>query len=418
MIDFWLLVALLAVSALLFLWWPLITRKVGPKISSGARVQLSADSRQSLNMQAFDSQSAELQEELQAGRLEQGQYAALQTELQRNLLGDVSTQSAVLPSASAPKGSGLTALLFSVAVLFGGLGLYLNLGSSATLQQMAAKDSFAQQLATAAPEQRLLLLEAESRHDPQDADVWYALANVYFQRQRFEDSINAYQRLLSLVGEQPGLLAEIAQALFFIQGNRVTAEVKDLAERALRIQPDNVSALGLLGIEAFAAERYSQAIEAWQTALEVAPDAQGSEALRQGIVRAQQLLAAAPTSPRAQTVAASLTLQVSIDKELRLQLKPETAVFVLAKAINGSPMPLAVQRLQVKDLPSEVILNDGMAMTAALKLSSVQQVEVLARVSLSGQPLPQTGDLQGRFGPVNVNDQQAPIRLVIDQIIP
>ena len=92
-------------------------------------------------------------------------------------------------------------------------------------------------------------------------------------------------------------------------------------------------------------------------------------------------------------------------------------MFVLARAVNGPPMPLAVQRLQVKDLPAEVVLSDAMAMTPELKLSSVDEVEVLARVSFSGQPLPQKGDLQGSFRPVNVNDQQAPITLVIDQII-
>ena len=80
-------------------------------------------------------------------------------------------------------------------------------------------------------------------------------------------------------------------------------------------------------------------------------------------------------------------------------------------------MPLAVQRLQVKDLPAKVILSDAMAMTPELKLSSVDQVEVLARVSAKGQPLAQTGDLQGSFRPVNVSSQQAPIELVINEII-
>lgn len=413
MIDFWLLAALLGLAALMFLWWPVAMQR--------RHRQLHRVSRQDLNIQAFESQSADLQTELQAGRIEQTQYDALKIELQRNLLGDVPTQPADAPSqlATSSKGISFTAVLLSLVVLLGGLGLYLNQGSSETLQQMAAQRAFAQQLTTAAPGQRLILLETEARDNPQDADIWYALANVYFQQQRFDESIAAYEHLLNLVGDQPGLLAEYAQALFFIKGNRVTAEVKDLAGRILRVQPGNVSALGLLGIDAFENERYAQAIAAWQTALQVAPDAQGADALRQGIVRAQQLLEDQPQEASQTPVAqpARLTLQVSVDESLLSQLSPELSVFVLARAVNGPPMPLAVLRLQVKDLPAEVVLSDAMAMTPELKLSSVDEVEVLARVSFSGQPLPQKGDLQGSFRPVNVNDQQAPITLVIDQII-
>jgi cytochrome c-type biogenesis protein CcmH len=420
MTGFWILAALLALTALVFLWWPIIMQR--------RHQQLAGSSRQDLNIQAFESQAADLQVELRAGRLEPAQYEALYTELQRNLLGDVPTQAFATPSPAPSKGTSFTAILLSSMVLFGGLALYLNQGSSQILQQIETKQDFAQQLSTTSPDQRLALLEVNAQEHPDDADNWYALANVYFQQQHFEQSKAAYERLLSLVGEQPGLLAEYAQVLFFIKGNRVTAEVKELAERILRVQPGNVSALGLLGVEAFENKQYMRAIGAWQSALEAAPDAQGSDALRQGINRAQQLLADAPQKTARQAAQlqgsqaqdmqpARLVLQVSIENSLLSQLNPELNVFVLARAINGPRIPLAVQRLQVKDLPVEVILSDDMAMTPELKLSSVEEVEVLARVSFSGQPLPQKGDLQGSFRPVNVGSQQEVIKLIIDQVL-
>lgn len=412
MIGFWLLAVLLGLAALMFLWWPIAMQR--------RHRGLAGVSRQELNIQAFESQSADLQVELQAGRIEPDQFDALNTELQRNLLGDVPAgqEHAQSETARRSKGFGFTAILLSVVVLAGALGLYLNQGSSQILQQMAVKQAFAQELVAASSEQRFVLLEANARKNPEDADSWYALANMYFQQQHFEQSIAAYERLLSLVGEQPGLLAEYAQVLFFIKGNRVTVEVKELAERILRVQPGNVSALGLLGIDAFENKRYAQAIAAWQTALDISPDAQGTQALRQGIVRAQQLLADLPQDAQPLvTQPARLTLQVSIDESLLSQLSPELSVFVLARAINGPRIPLAVQRFQVKDLPLEVVLSDEMAMRPELKLSSVEEVEVLARVSFNGQPLPQKGDLQGSFRPVRVNDRQAPITLVIDQVL-
>jgi len=404
MIDFWLLAALLLLAALSFVWWPVLMqrRQLPVKVS-----------RKDLNVQAFESQIADLDAELQAGRIEQAQYDSLKVELERNLLGDVAAQKHAQTSQTSHKGLSVTAILLSVVVLVGGLGLYLKLGSSDTLQQMAEQQSFAQKLSQLAPEQRLAFLEQELANNPQRTDILYALTNVYFQQGRVAETKNTYDRLLAAVGEEPSLLAEYAQAVFFMNGNRITAEVTQLAERALRVQPRNLSALGLLGIDAFEKGRYGDAIAAWQAALETAPDAQGADALRQGIARAQQLLGAQPEP----ATGAKLTLLVSLDETLAGKVQPEQSVFVLARAIKGPKIPLAVKRLKVKDLPAEVILSDAMAMTAELKLSSVDEVEVLARVSTSGQPIAQTGDLQGSFRPVNVSAQQTPIKLVIDQIV-
>ena len=80
-------------------------------------------------------------------------------------------------------------------------------------------------------------------------------------------------------------------------------------------------------------------------------------------------------------------------------------------------MPLAAQRLTVADLPAEVLLDDSMAMMPQAKLSSVDEVEVNAKVSLSGKPEATPGDLFGRVAPVSVRSQNDTLTLVIDQIV-
>jgi cytochrome c-type biogenesis protein CcmH len=75
-------------------------------------------------------------------------------------------------------------------------------------------------------------------------------------------------------------------------------------------------------------------------------------------------------------------------------------VFIFARAAQGPRMPLAVMRKRVRDLPSAFTLDDSMAMTSAMKLSGQQQVVVGARVSKSGTPTPQPGDLEGFSAPV------------------
>ena len=79
-------------------------------------------------------------------------------------------------------------------------------------------------------------------------------------------------------------------------------------------------------------------------------------------------------------------------------------------------MPLAIQRLQVKDLPAKFRLDDAMAMTPAAKISNFAEVVVGARVSKSGNAMPQTGDLQGISKAVKTG--ATGISVVIDQQIP
>lgn len=70
-------------------------------------------------------------------------------------------------------------------------------------------------------------------------------------------------------------------------------------------------------------------------------------------------------------------------------------MFIFAKAASGPPMPLAVLRAKVADLPMDFRLDEGMAMMPGLKLGNFPKVVVGARISKSGNAVPSSGDLQG-----------------------
>ena len=91
-------------------------------------------------------------------------------------------------------------------------------------------------------------------------------------------------------------------------------------------------------------------------------------------------------------------------------------MFVFARAAGGPGAPLAVMRRQVKDLPLQFALDDTMAMAPDRKLSAAQEVIVGARISRSGNPMPQSGDLQGLSRPVKVG--AAGVAVVIDTAVP
>lgn len=100
-------------------------------------------------------------------------------------------------------------------------------------------------------------------------------------------------------------------------------------------------------------------------------------------------------APAAGPVGTSISGTVALTPALALKARANDTVFVFARAVDGPPMPLAVIRKQVKDLPLQFTLDDSMAMWPAAKVSAYPRVVVTARVSKSGEGQPRPGDLQG-----------------------
>ncbi len=113
----------------------------------------------------------------------------------------------------------------------------------------------------------------------------------------------------------------------------------------------------------------------------------------------------------------SVVVKVSLDQSLDQQVSADDTVFILARAVNGPRMPLAVARKTVKDLPVEVRLDDSMAMMPSMKLSNFRTVELIARVSKSGNAIAQSGDLVGKNGPLSLPVTE-PVAISISQRMP
>ncbi|HZY34130.1 MAG TPA: hypothetical protein VFE75_10220, partial [Rhodanobacter sp.] len=130
--------------------------------------------------------------------------------------------------------------------------------------------------------------------------------------------------------------------------------------------------------------------------------------------------AASSNAAAAAPQGAALRVQVTLAPALKDKLAPGDALFVYARAAHdpsepGPPMPLAVAKLDPTQLPTTVTLTDAMAMTPAFKLSSVERVFVGARISHSGQPVAQPGDLEGDAGVVAVKSK-TPVKISIDKV--
>ena len=98
-----------------------------------------------------------------------------------------------------------------------------------------------------------------------------------------------------------------------------------------------------------------------------------------------------------------LQVKVQLDPQLaaRVRLRGDASIFVIARVANGPPMPVAVEKHSVQELPFTATLDDSDGPMPTRKLSAMQDVEVIARLSMSGNAMPQPGDLESL--PVSVH---------------
>ncbi|VVP80715.1 hypothetical protein PS910_01929 [Pseudomonas fluorescens] len=384
MIDFWLCAGLLLLAALGFLLIPVLR---------GRRQQHEED-RTALNVALYQERVAELATQHEAGALDAGQLDKGRDEAARELLAD--TENAE-PAREGRLGRPLP-LLVAVLVPLLGLGLYLHFGAADKVEltrQFAEAPKSMQDMTTR--------LERAVAAQPGSAEGLYFLGRAYMADQRPADAAKAFERAVAVGGRQPELLGQWAQAQYFANGKQWNPQLQALSDEALRADPKEVTSLGLLGIAAFEGERYQEAIGYWQRLLAQLPEGDASRAaLQGGIDRAAEKLQVSGGTP---VQAVRLKVRVELAPALSDKVRPDDTVFIFARASKGPPMPLAAKRVTVAQLPIEVELSDADAMLAQMKLSDFAEVQLVARVSRTGQPT--QGEWIGQSAALPSNTQAA-----------
>jgi cytochrome c-type biogenesis protein CcmH len=258
-------------------------------------------------------------------------------------------------------------------------------------------------------------LVAKLKKDPSNVEGWGMLARTYAALERFDEAVTTYRKALSMRPDDADLLADFADALAMVQGRKLDGEPAQAVAKALKIDPNNFKALSLAGTIAFEKQNFKEAADHWQRAVGRAPadNPTLAQQVRSALAEARQR-AGLPPEPEASQAAASgahVTGTVTLADALKAQVSPEDTVFIFARAANGPKMPLAIVRKQVKDLPYTFSLDDSQAMSPQMKLSGFPEVIVGARVSRSGQAMPQPGDFAGQSAPVKVGSEGVKIEI-------
>ena len=430
---FWMIIAGLTVLAMAFVGLPLLRKEVSDRITSDE-----------LNLAVFKQQLEELDNDLEAGNLDQNRYDAARKDLEKSLLTDVSTTTSESSVQVSPSGRimAVTALLIPLAAWL----LYDLLGTPEIINHLAQQPApgTTQQTAQAPsggmenlpPMDELVRRLAEKlQENPDNQDGWIMLGGSYMALNDHSAAINAYQRAMEMNDQRVDLLLAYAEAIAATTGNDFTGRAAPMIEKAYQLEPENPNVLWLAGILAYQSSDFKSAILRWdslrssltpqraelESVNNASDDARSQlglppeEAELPSIVQKQK--PKAKPQPAAATADESIKVAVSLSPELQAKTKPNDLVFIYAKAVSGPPMPLAAVRKKVSDLPVSISLDDSMAMMPQMKLSGFNEVVVGARISMSGSPTAQAGDLEGEIQPVAPGSSET-VQVVINSVHP
>ena len=362
----------------------------------------------------------ELQDAVTQGEVSAEELPRLSRDLAKATLDDAARANFILKPRSRLE-QWILALVILIAVPGIALPVYLRYGSPAP---PAPGERPNHHMDTA---QMVEELERRIAVAPDDPEPRLWLARVYMSESKYDKAVEALAEVNRLVPNQAPVLLQYADALAMRDQGRIGEEARALIDAALRVEPANVTGLWLAGVAAEQAGDVDGALEALVAArsasLETDLPVEEIEAQISAIASRHgkpvpTFAEAAPASTpeaAARTAGAAdaskvrdggsshpvgIEVSVALASGTASSLPASTPVFILARAVAGPPMPLAVKRVTLGDLPLTLVLDESLAMSPELTLAKFPEVIVVARIAVSGQPIAQAGDIEAKSAPV------------------
>lgn len=429
MLSFWLAIVVFIIIALSIVW---TIFKGNDEKGLGAE---NKDIREETNITLYHEHLAQLTSDYNEGAIDQDSFKQLKTELDKTLIQDVK------PNTDESTITQKKSLLWPITIAFTVVGFsllaYMKLG--AYQQLTIASDINSQAHQNLPPAQQLAFrieqLQKQVQQQPDNAGAWFNLGQALNVAGQFQAAINAFDMVIQLVGEHAEILGVKAQAMYSQNNQQINEEIQQVIDKALALDSADASTNILLGMDSFSQGDYQKAINAWQTVVNSGRPGVNIQALTEAITEAKNQISISQSmagneqansntdqneATAEQAVqAASIIVDVALAEAVKQQLAGQAAktVFIYAIATQGPRMPLAALKIKTTDLPKRIILNDSQAMTPQMKLSSFEQVNVYAVVSMSGSAGVKSGDFKAEMKNINTGENKM-ITLEISQKVP
>ena len=412
-VQIFLLLALVLTLVVLAVLWRVLWQATRPVAQSQEREQFLS------HVAVYREQLAELERELAQGSLDQAGFDLSHQELTQRLLEDAPPpQSSAAPTPATNKRPKL--LLAGIAVLIPlmAFSAYFLVGTPMALDpQLSAQAHGDEQLTPERLASMADQLAERLQNEPNNAEGWVMLGRIQRALARYDEADLALQKSLALA-RNDDVMIERAEVLAQKNNGNFKGEPWAIINAVLKVDPTHGNALLLAGSAAFSEGRFKEALAYWERVKASLPPASpDAAALAEAIDQARERLGMPPLSPATNMANAPasagvltakpasdgterITGRVSIDPALAAQVSPQDIVFIYANAAEGPRMPLAIIRTTVDKLPYDFVLDDSLAMNPQMKLSQVTSVMVRARISKTGNAMPQPGDFGASVGPV------------------
>ncbi len=277
------------------------------------------------------------------------------------------------------------AILIIVFMVFASLGMYYKLGTTDINTKLNSLESVAS----------LTELEAFVSRNPDNLLAVKSLAYSYFSSNQLIKSKELYQRAYNLNNRDIDVLIEYASTLAALQNNSLEGKPASLLKQALEIDGNNISALYLAGLAAYQSGQLKLVKKAWTRALNnLDKSSKDYQTILTQLNALDSQINIVQNTPQELSISPSIQVNISLSASIKDKVSPDDFVLIYAKNTTGRPVPLAIVKKQVKDLPITIILSDKHAMLDDFNLSSANNIIVIARISKTGKALKQRGDIE------------------------
>ena len=426
-LTFWLIAAAMTIVVLGFLLYPLLKKTVAPGIDREKTLPI------------YRQQFTELEQDRTSGLLSDEQYRLARQELERRLLEETAGTGPAVAPVGPLVNLKFVALALVLLIPSASGVLYWTLGNPMAMTHPAASPMAAQ---GGAVDERQMMeglntlmerLKKKLEQNPNDATGWAMLARSYMAMERYADAVPAFDKAFKLNPNDADMLADYADALGIHQGRKLEGKPETMINNALKVDPNHVKALMLAGTMAYNRKDFALAVKDWERARASLPpdsDPEYSEQITAAIGDAKQRMGGAPVmaatnAPRPSSAmpadhppvkkagaSRAITGKVVLGPGMAGKALPDT-LFVFAKDVAGPPMPVSIVRASKNDLPFTFRLDDSTSPMPSRKLSDIETVVIVARLSKSGQAMPGSGDLEGMSQPIKPGTEN--VTVVIDR---
>ena len=251
-------------------------------------------------------------------------------------------------------------------------------------------------------------LEEKIKQNPKDLQSLNLLANTYLISDQNQKAVETLEKLIAQGQNDADTLIKTADAYAFAEQGVFNIRAKQLLSQAMQQAPNHPQGLWLSGMVAMQENDTNSAKRYWNQLLPILSGTPQEQELKNILQELESNTAQnfGKNNISAKTINVSISLSDDFANK-HPNITGEEVVFVIARAKQGSNIPLAAKRLTLNELPADIIITAQDAMVTGNSIQDFQEITLSAKISKTGDPTIIEGDINSGIVDVDMNTLEA-----------